>query len=251
MFKEERCQEILRLLRENGFLTVEYLSQKLHYSPATIRRDLVHMEQNGMIEKSYGGASLAQNDKRHVLPYDLRKRSYSQEKKKIASIAAGLIKDNQVIFIDGSTTATGIIDFLDPHRNITVVTNNLENCIKLRESGIRGFCTGGEILPSTPSLGGKVTCDMLSSVNIDLMFFASKSLSLDGNISEHSESMTSTIKSAMKSSSQIVYLTDSSKLGTTSMFNICSLSEVDIVISERDISALFPATIATATRFLY
>ncbi|MBP3359696.1 MAG: DeoR/GlpR transcriptional regulator [Clostridia bacterium] len=239
MFKEERCSEILRLLRENGFLTVDYLSEKLHYSPATIRRDLVYLARKGSIEKSYGGAAIADIDKRHVLPYAMRKQSFTQEKKKIASLAATLIDENQVVFIDGSTTAAGIIDYIDPRRNITVVTINLENCIKLRERGIRGFCTGGEISSSTPSLSGRLTCDMLSRINMDIMFFASKSLSADGVISEYSESVMSAVTAAMENSSKKVYLTDSSKVGTSSMFNLCTLSDIDTVVSDKDISKKF------------
>ncbi len=236
MFKEERCKEILNLIREHGFLTVEFLSQKLHYSPATIRRDLVYLAQMGAVEKSYGGVSPAELDMRHALPYELRKKSSSAEKKRIAALAAGMIEENQVVFIDGSTTASGIIDYINPNKNVTVITNNLENCIKLQHKNIRGFCTGGEISPQTPSLQGKIACDMLSQINIDIMFFASKSLSSDGVISEYSESILMPVKAAMKNSSRIIYLTDSNKVGTVSMFNICTIDDVDAIICEKDIS---------------
>ena len=112
MFREERCEEILKILKENGFSTVKNLSDKLHYSPATIRRDLVYMKQKGMIEKSYGGATPSDTGKFNVLPYELRKHNFTEEKKHIAKIAADLIRDNQVIFIDGSTTAACMIEYL-------------------------------------------------------------------------------------------------------------------------------------------
>ncbi len=239
MFREERCEEILKILNEEGFSTVKNLSDKLHYSPATIRRDLVHMKQKGMIEKSYGGATPSDTGKFNVLPYELRKHNFTTEKKHIAEIAAGLIKENQVIFIDGSTTAACIIENLSPKSGITVVTNNLENCILLQRRGIRCYCTGGELSPAAPVFSGSLACNSLCSINTDIMFFSSKSLSTAGNISEYSETLSEPIKFAMRNSAKTVYLADSSKIGTSSMFNICNLSEINTVISEIDISGRF------------
>ncbi len=250
MFKEERCEKILELLHSQGFLTVEYLANKLHYSPATVRRDLVYLAKQGCIEKSYGGASAVDFDKRHILPYKLREKTYSDEKKSMCRLAADMISENNVIFIDGSTTAAGIIDFLDERKNITVITQNLESCIKLQQKNIKGFCTGGEILPQTPILLGKLTVDILSEINTDIMFFASKSISRDGIISEYSESIVTSLQAAMKNTSKIVYMTDSSKIGSKSMFNICSLDDVDAVISEKNIKDCFECD-TDSTKFIF
>lgn len=250
MFKEERCEEILKILKENGFSTVKNLSDKLHYSPATIRRDLVYMKQKGMIEKSYGGATPSNTGKFNVLPYELRKHNFTEEKKHIAKIAASLIRDNQVIFIDGSTTAACMIEYLSSKSGITVITNNLENCILLQRRGIRCYCTGGELSAASPIFFGSVACAALSSLNTDIMFFSSKSLSSNGVISEYSETISEPIKYAMQNSAKTVYLADSSKIGTSSMFNICTLSEINTVISEIDISNRFDKSFVTV-EFLF
>ena len=239
MFREERCEKILKMLNEEGFLTVKELTFRLHYSPATVRRDLEYMKQKGMIEKSYGGATPSDTGKFNVLPYELRKHNLTEEKKHIARIAAGLVRDNQVIFIDGSTTAACMIEYLNPKSGITVVTNNLENCILLQRRGIRCYCTGGELSPTAPIFSGTLACNSLSEINTDIMFFSSKSISISGNISEYSEIISEPIKFAMKNSAKTVYLADSSKIGTSSMFNICNLSEINTVISEIDISDSF------------
>ena len=239
MFKEERCEIILKMLNEEGFLTVKKLTDKLHYSPATIRRDLEYMKQKGMIEKSYGGATPSDTGKFNVLPYELRKHNFTEEKKYIAKIAASILKDNQVVFIDGSTTAACMIEYLNPKSGITVVTNNLENCILLQRRGIHCYCTGGELSPAAPIFSGSLTCASLSNLNTDIMFFSSKSLSISGVISEYSEIISEPIKYALKNSAKTVYLADSSKIGTSSMFNICKLSEIDTVISEIDIADRF------------
>ena len=250
MFREERCEEILRILNEEGFSTVKELTDRLHYSPATIRRDLVYMKQKGMIEKSYGGATPSDTGKFNVLPYELRKHNFTDEKKHIAKIAAGLVKDNQVIFIDGSTTAACMIEYLAPRSGITVITNNLENCILLQRRGIRCYCTGGELSLTSPIFFGSVACSCLSKLNTDIMFFSSKSLSVAGVISEYSEAVSEPIKCAMKNSAKSVYLADSSKIGTSSMFNICDLSEINTVISEKDISRDFEKDFENV-QFLY
>lgn len=239
MLKEERCNEILRLVNENGFLTVDFLCKELDYSPATIRRDLTYMQQKKMIKKSYGGVSPVISNKKYVQLYEIRKHDYVPQKRKIAATAAKLIKNGQIIFIDSSSTCFNILDFIEENSNITVITNSLDVSLELRKRNINGYCTGGLIHTTMPSLTGKTTCEMLKGINIDIAFFASASISSDGLISEYSEDLTTVLNQVIKCSEKVAYLAYSNRIGTSSMFNICSIKDIDYLISECNVRDKF------------
>ncbi len=239
MAKNKRFDEILKLLNENEYLTVAYLCEKLHYSPATIRRDITAMQQNGIIKKSYGKISFVNDNKRYIPPYELCQQSFAQKKMQIASVAAKMIKNNQVIYLNGGTTSAYIANFLVPSHEITVITNNIELALNLKNRNIHVFCTGGELTTLTSSLYGKITRDMLLQINIDIMFFSSTSLSESGIISEPNCDIVLTIQTAMRQSEKVVYLVNDDKIGSSSMFNVCNIEEVNTVISNCDISKRF------------
>ncbi len=250
MFREERCNEILRLVSEKGFVTVAALCEALDYSPATIRRDLIYMQQKNLIEKSYGGVSPVLPEKRHMQLYELRMHDFLPEKRKIAATASSLIRDGQVIFIDSSSTCFHMLDYVEHLPNITVITNSLDVGSELRKRNITGYCTGGAVNPLTPALDGTMTCAMLAELNIDLAFFSTTSISRAGMISDYNESYIAVFKQMMKSAEKVAYLTYAERIGTTSMFNVCHIREVDYIISERNIQDQFMDDTGNAV-FLY
>ena len=72
MYQKERIDEILEILKANGYVTVKFLTEALHYSTATINRDLNIMEKQKLVHRSYGGVELVKN-KSIPLPFRYHK----------------------------------------------------------------------------------------------------------------------------------------------------------------------------------
>ena len=85
MHSNEREKEIMNLLNQNDYATVEYLSQKIHISPSSIRRDLKKLEQKGLITRSYGGAELKNSINRQI-PFFLRSHKNVKEKSIVVAV---------------------------------------------------------------------------------------------------------------------------------------------------------------------
>ena len=98
----ERYAEKLASQLAGHLPTVKYLTETLHYSTATINRDLNTMEKQNLVKRSYGGAELAEQK---VIPLFFRYSKMRPVKNKIAKKAADFVKDGDTIFIDCSTTA--------------------------------------------------------------------------------------------------------------------------------------------------
>ena len=101
MFKEQRTDKILEIIRENQYVTVDYLVSRLHYSPATIRRDITYLADLGLVKKSYGGVSIAGGR-----PSIIREHDNISGKVKVCKYASNLIKDGDIVFTMGAGTIT-------------------------------------------------------------------------------------------------------------------------------------------------
>ena len=122
MYQSERMDEILKILKKYHYVTVDYLVEQIRYSPASIRRDLTMLEKKGLVKRSYGGVEIKSDTS---IPFIFRQHSMKLAKNSIAGRAAELVRDNDTVFIDGSTSAQYLGHFLVNKKNITVITNNM------------------------------------------------------------------------------------------------------------------------------
>ena len=106
----KRQQRILQLLQENHEMSVEDLSKELEVSEITIRRDLQQFEDQGVIERFYGGARYLAGK---IKQENVDQIQYNSMKKNIARRAAGLVRDHNMVFINSGSTAFLLLNFLD------------------------------------------------------------------------------------------------------------------------------------------
>ena len=128
----EKTRKLLSAERESlicrsltaGVKTISELSDELHVSEATVRRDLETLESQGIIRRVYGGAELLR--KRHIEPlYEEKASLHAPEKARIAEAAVKFVQEGDTIFLDGGSTVLEMARRLPPLRDLTVVTNSL------------------------------------------------------------------------------------------------------------------------------
>ena len=141
----KRQQALLKELREEKTIDVETVAQKLGVSPTTIRRDLVMFEKQNLIERFHGGATLLEESLREEdTPADSHEAEDKEQKQIIARYAAELVEDGDTIFINSSSTALMMLDYLKGKR-VIVVTNNGFAVSYPHDSQVEIIMTGGEI----------------------------------------------------------------------------------------------------------
>lgn len=171
-------------------------------------------------------------DEKVTAPLDFRRSIHAREKSLISREAAKLIRSNTVIYLDASTTAAYITEYLRPQQQVTVVTNGLMTAVRLQSKGIRTYCLGGEIVGSSLASGGPIALDSARNFNIDLMFFSSYGVNDRGDIVDTSESETMLRRCILRSTAASVFLCDSSKFGKQSIYNCVSLGDVDYFVTD-------------------
>lgn len=235
MIKNQRHDELLKILKEERFAEVRSLAKRLYASQPTIRRDLTYLEQQGLIHRSYGGAILA--DDRLNTSILFRKGKRAHEKAQICRLAAALISPESLIFADGSTTVSHLADQLGEDDHVSVVTNGLLLCHSLAERNIKAFSTGGRILKESMAFVGQNAEECARQFYADLFFFSTSSLSEDGIITDYSEEEVALRRVMLRQSPQSVFLCDSDKIGTSSPFFMTALSHIDYLITDAPLSS--------------
>ena len=169
LLAEQRMDRILEELSHHESVSVAYLSQVIGVSEATVRRDLTELAQRGKLNKVHGGA----------LP--VKETFYSEEPtmevKRIAQYAAGLIGDDDVVFLDAGSTVMHMADYIRAPR-ATFVTNSVECLQRLPRLGLRTYVLGGVLKPGTLAIIGGEAMEGLKKYNFTKVFLGTNGISL-------------------------------------------------------------------------
>ena len=233
MLKDERYNKILEILENEKYISAKDLSKRLFVSMPTIRRDLSELQKKNLLLRSHGGAKKI-NAEHIVMPLDFRKTVNSQEKKRLSKAASKLINDNDIVFIDASTTVLQIAEFLSDKNQVTVITNGIPLAMLLSKKGIKTYCTGGEIQGNSLAYAGSFAEEFIRKFNIDIAFFSCHGINDKGMIIDTSLSETQFRKALINQSKKSVFLCDSKKFNLSAPYNLIPLKDVDYIITNSD-----------------
>ena len=233
MIKEERYDKILALLEEEQYISAQRLSQMLFVSLPTIRRDLTELQRRNQIVRSHGGAKKIQGE-HTVAPLNFRRTVNALSKRALCRAAAELVRDNDIIFIDSSTTTLQMADFLSEKKGITVITNGITLASALAQKGIKTYCTGGEIFENSLAHFGSFAEDFIRRFNIDTLFFSCHGVNQKGMLTDPSLPETQIRKVAIAQSKQTVFLCDETKFSLSTPYNLVSIDAMDYVITDTE-----------------
>ncbi len=227
-----RQDQIIHILEKRGYVTVRYLVDHLHYSSATINRDLNRMEALGLVKRSYGGVEAVK--KGHLPPLSQRQFYMQKEKRRVAREAARLISNGDTVFLDGSTTVQYILPFLSEKKELRILTNNMRLAMELGDLDFDVICLGGRISERPYVLDSDETIETAQKYQASKMFFSVDSITADGHIRGSHYML---YKTMLKNSDEAYLLTDQTKLVDRLDVRLCDFSALSGVISDFD----FPA----------
>jgi len=226
-----RQQEIIEYLKQRRFASVTELAHVIFMSEATVRRDLQKLEQKGILKSVYGGVVISEYAN-SVVPVAFRDGENADKKEKIALEAAALIKDNDTVIFDSSSTVRRMCKHIKDRKNLTVITNNLRVCQEFKDSEIRLYCTGGALIPRRECFVGPMTERFIREIKADKLFFSAQGLSFGGDITDSSEEEISLRRVMFERSREQYFLCDSSKFGREFPFLLCPAEDVTQIISD-------------------
>jgi DeoR/GlpR family transcriptional regulator of sugar metabolism len=236
VFIEERLDEIERLVFEQKRITVKELCDHFHVSLVTIRNDLNELAKKGKITRTHGGA-IAADDTQSTLPFGPRRESHFESKQAIAKIAATIVNNGEVIFIDGGTTAVEIPTYLEPGLDLTIITPSIEVAHRLLTSTpYNVYVLNGFLNKKSFSTLGAPYEGFMSEWNIAKAFCGAAGLTITEGLTDNHIGFVDQKRVIVKKAQSVVGIVDSTKLGIVSLSSFASIDEIDIIITDSGIS---------------
>ncbi len=240
MALKEREQAILEYLKDKREASVGELCKALFVSEPTMRRDLATLNKAGKIIRTHGGATFRRDISTNI-PLSFREKEHSDAKIVIARKCLALIKDGDTIMTDSSSSALALLKILPARANIVIITNSAKAAVTLADRNLKVFVTGGELTADSFAYTGGYAMDFLRSFNADWCFFSVRTLSLSGLLTDNAIAENDIRRVMLARSTKKVLMLDSGKVGEPCLNTLCSINEIDFVVSEQNISPLFPA----------
>jgi len=228
MLRERRHELIVRILRSEGPVTVEALAERLDASLATIRRDLVQLDGEGLLRRVYGGA----------MPIDGRDDPFldvaavrAEEKSKIAQRCADLVTDGETILVDIGTTAHQVARHLRG-RPLTVITSSLAVVEELQdEEDIQLVVLGGMLRRDYRSLVGFLTEDNLRQLHADRLFLGTSGIRPGGHVMDTTVVEVPVKRAMIAASKQVILVADIGKFPGTGIARVCGPEKLDVLVT--------------------
>jgi DeoR family glycerol-3-phosphate regulon repressor len=230
-----RQTEILDIARSEGRVVVESLAERFGVTLQTIRRDLTDLSDAGLLDRVYGGAVIRKGVAN--IGYEERRRLNDDVKAAIARTCALSIPDNSSLFLNIGTTTEAVARELLGHRNLTVVTNNMNvaNILVANES-CEIMVAGGVLRRSDGGLVGDLTAQFIEQFKVDFAIIGASALDADGDLLDFDLQEVRVSKTLIRRARRTFLVADSSKFERSAPVRIASLRELDSIFTDHPLS---------------
>ena len=226
--------EILNLVRATGRVGVEALAERFDVTHQTIRRDLAELADQGMLDRVHGGAVLKSGVSN--IGYEERRALHEPAKAAIGRACAELIPDNSSLILNIGTTTEAVARALLGHRNLTVVTNNMNvaNILAANDS-CEVLVAGGLLRRSDGGLVGDLTSEFMANFKTDYAIVGCSALDGDGDILDFDLAEVRVSRAILRQARERWLVTDSAKLAQKAPIRVVSLAELDAIFIDRPV----------------
>lgn len=227
-----RQSEILEIARGEGRVFVEDLAQRFEVALQTIRRDLADLADVGLIDRVHGGAVPRTGVTN--LGYEQRRGMNEAAKSAIARACAATIPDNCSIILNLGTTTEAVARELLGHRNITVVTNNMNVAnILLANPGCDIMVAGGALRRSDGGLVGDLTSEFFGQFKVDFAVIGVSAIDPDGDLLDFDLAEVRVSRAILRQARRSCLVCDHSKFGRSAPALLGSLAEISAIFTDR------------------
>lgn len=223
MNHSKRHGEILRLLKEEGTVTIADLAERLDVSLETVRRDVKPLTEDGSVLKMHGAIGLP-----GIIgeaPFERRMRDNADAKRAIARMVAATIRDGESIMLDCGTTTSFLARELLGHRRLTVVTNSSDIARTLATAnGNRVYMAGGELRSDSGAAFGVSAIDFVGRFRVDHAIISAGAIDAVGGVMDFDLEEAEFAATVLSRGQRSVVITDHSKFGRQGLVRVCGFS---------------------------
>jgi len=240
VLQEERQANILKLIKEKGFVKIKELEDIFFVTPITIRRDLKELSRQNLIKQVHGGAADIARLSTSFEPLYKTKLYLNYEKKQaIAKKAIEFVNSGETIILDSGTTTLQIATELKNKRfkDVVIVTNDIKIADELcTVEHLEVIVLGGVLRKYLYTLYGSFTIDFLKQIKVDNFFLAADAISKENAISNANIEEVSIKKLMIQNSHNVILVSDSTKFNKNAFCKVCGWEKINSIITDDKIS---------------
>jgi DeoR family transcriptional regulator of aga operon len=230
LLASERRRRIAEALEEHGAMRIGELAEMCAVTDETIRRDLVLLEDQGLLTRAHGGALAT--GLRIETPYNRRLAAHAREKDELGRAAAELVHDGSTIIIDSGTTMRSFVRHLKTKQDLVVITNGTSHIKDLLANPTTTLVmTGGVIRRTTLGSAGDLAAATLETIRADHAFIATHGFSIEEGLTYPSFEEVAVKRAMIAAGAEVTLVADGSKWGRTSMVRVAPISAVNRIIT--------------------
>lgn len=247
MIQKKRYERIAEIVNDAGIADMDALCAAVGASRGTVRRDLIRMEENGLLKRTRGGAHALPRQPEDDLPIHMRGHLHSEQKARIAQAALALVRDGDTVLLGAGTTVRALAARLSALNKLTVVTYDIGVAYEIASrTNHRLLVAGGWVRERTFTLYGGFTEAFLRDTRIDCAFLSADALDAKAGFMDYNADEITLKRIALNNAERRVMLLDQSKLGIRALMAICKPDEVDLTILDGPLDAQTQSALAEA-----
>ncbi|MBW9088519.1 DeoR/GlpR transcriptional regulator [Rhizobium wenxiniae] len=232
MHLSSRQEEILAIAKEQGKVLVDELASHFQVTPQTIRKDLNDLCDGKVLSRIHGGAVFPSGNEN--VKYEARRSMAASEKQAIGRAAAGIIPDNSSLFINIGTTTEAVGEALVDHRELMVITNNINVANRLRVfPSIEVIIAGGVVRGSDGGIVGEAAVDFIRQFKVDYAVIGVSAIDVDGALLDFDFREVKVAQAIIANARHVILVSDASKFERTAPVRMGHISQVHTFITDR------------------
>lgn len=233
MLREERTERILQYVTQHGFARIQEIMELCNVSRPTAVRDLIRMENEGLLIRTHGGARAIRKTATFEPRHRWKESQHAEEKKKIAALAKELVEEGDTVLLDSGTTTLMLARELASFKNITVITNDIMIAMTLSANDdIQLVMLGGQRRKGVYSLIGPFAEMLMNQLNVDKAFIGADSVDLNRGITNSNIEEITLKKTILDISQRNILLVDSSKFNNVGFVKVADLDRIHTIITD-------------------
>ncbi|MGF9566392.1 DeoR/GlpR family DNA-binding transcription regulator [Neorhizobium sp. JUb45] len=226
-----RQEEILAIAKAQGKVLVEDLANLFQVTPQTIRKDLNDLCDGKALNRIHGGAVFPSGNEN--VKYDARRLMAAAQKQAIGKAAGDVIPDNSSLFINIGTTTEAVGEALVDHRELMVITNNINVANRLRVyPSIEVIIAGGVVRGSDGGIVGEAAVDFIRQFKVDYAVIGVSAIDADGALLDFDFREVKVAQAIMANARHVILVSDASKFERTAPVRMGHISQVHTFITD-------------------
>lgn len=224
---------LLETVKQQGSASIEFLAEKFNVTLQTVRRDVQRLSEAGLLARFHGGVRVPSSTTENIA-YRQRQALTADGKARIAQAVAQHVPNGCSLIMNIGTTMEAIAHALMQHKELRVITNNLNVAAILSGNPhCEVIVTGGVVRGVDRGIVGEATVDFIHQFKVDIGLIGISGIEDDGTLRDYDYREVKVARAIIEHSREVWLAADHTKFNRPAMVKLAPMADIDRVFTDR------------------